>query len=422
MARSPRSIAAGGSKASYPAPGVVFGFPAWSPDGSRIAVVGVGIFDSAIYVFTVPPTGEVPQPPTIVYRSAASPPFYLYWTPDGGHLSFLTTEEVGIALRFAPVDGIPTAGGDAPSTVLREGAPLYFDWVDPTRVLVHVGSGIGAFVGELGLDGSAVDPATSPVIHGNGSFRPPVVSTDDRYVAYVTEASSSGASPDGRGEVVVAARDGTTDRRVPVFGPAALLFDPTGDTLATIGAVKASADIPSFPVGPLRLVDAASGSVRTLLDESVVGFFWSPDGRTIAALTVATPGQIPVARAPADDRDPSVATGTAPGGIRLIGTTVPRSADLAPAFSVGVDAGLVFVDVATGAIRSQRPVRLADHFIGQLLPYFDQYALSHRVWSPDGSAVLLPLVSSGKDELVVLPVDGSAPRRIGDGAKGFWSP
>lgn len=27
----------------------------------------------------------------------------------------------------------------------------------------------------------------------------------------------------------------------------------------------------------------------------------------------------------------------------------------------------------------------ADLFVNQFLPFFDQYALSHRIWSPDGT-------------------------------------
>ena len=71
---------------------------------------------------------------------------------------------------------------------------------------------------------------------------------------------------------------------------------------------------------------------------------------------------------------------------------------------------LTFVDVASGTATPQRVVRLADHFVSQLLPYFDQYALSHRLWSPDSASILLPLVdASGRDQVVVVPADGFRP-------------
>jgi TolB protein len=84
---------------------------------------------------------------------------------------------------------------------------------------------------------------------------------------------------------------------------------------------------------------------------------------------------------------------------------------------------LAFVDVATGRVGRDRVIRLGDHFVEQLLSYFDQYALSHRLWSPDGASILLPLVdASGRDQLVVVPAGGADPRPIAGGAKGFWSP
>jgi len=84
---------------------------------------------------------------------------------------------------------------------------------------------------------------------------------------------------------------------------------------------------------------------------------------------------------------------------------------------------LVFVNVATGAISSDRVVRLGRRFVAELLPYFDQYALSHRLWAPDSSAFLLPLVNATDEtQLVFLRPDGGDASLIIDGEAGFWSP
>ncbi len=397
----------GRSIVHYGDPGITFGFPAWSPDGTRIAAVGQGPTDTAIYVFTVARagsggagaggTGSIAQS-TVVYRSPDHLPFYLYWTPDGRWLSFLTNEPAGIALRVAAADGTgPPAVGDG-AGVIRIGAPLYFDWVDAGHVLVHVGLGPDAFVGEVGPDGTSLAPA----VPGTGSFRSAIVSRDGRYLAYVHSVDTSS------GEIVVAARDGSTRQPLPVFGPAAFVFDPTGDRLATIAAGAPVADAGAFPVGPLRLLDPASGEVRTLLDGSVVSFFWSPDGRTIAALRQAQPGDEPV---------------SADAGIVLAAARGSASSTGDPAQAEGVPARLAFIDVATGAVRSERVVHLGADFVDQLLPYFDQYALSHRLWSPDGGSILLPLVDAdGTGRLYVVPADGTAPRPLAAGVKGFWSP
>ena len=385
----------GGTVVSYAVPGVVLGFPAWSPDGSRIAAVGYGPDDTSIYVFTVQRGGGGNTDPVVIYRSPDRPPFYLYWAPDSRMLAFLATEPAGISLRIAPADGSAPLDGSSPGSVIRRGAPLYFAWEGADRLLLHVGSGSGAFVGEVGLDGTAV----APTIPGSGNFRSASVSRDGLFLAYVRSVT------DSSGEIVVASRDGASRRNLAVFGPAAFVFDPTGDTMASIAADKPVKDALAFPLGPLRLIDARSGSIRTLLDGSVIAFFWAPDGRTIAALRVAQPTQK-----------------TADTGFVLSGATAARPVAAATS-PPGAEVRIAFVDVSTGVVRSEHVVRLASTFVNELLPYFDQYALSHRLWSPDSASILLPLVdATGRARLVLVPTDGVDSPPIAGGVSGFWSP
>ena len=57
-----------------------------------------------------------------------------------------------------------------------------------------------------------------------------------------------------------------------------------------------------------------------------------------------------------------------------------------------------------------------------MLTYFDQYAVSHRLWAPDSSSILLPVNDAdGTTRLAVMSRTGGPPRMI-DGALGFWSP
>src|SRR5262245_22543489 len=121
----------GGSVTAYALPGIQFGFPGWSPDGSRIAVTGNDP-DGNIRMYVFDTRSDPDTEPTTVYDEPDHPPFYIYWSPDGNHIAFLTTEPEGIALRLVPADG------SAEATIVREGAPLYWDWVGNDHVVAHI--------------------------------------------------------------------------------------------------------------------------------------------------------------------------------------------------------------------------------------------------------------------------------------------
>jgi TolB protein len=380
----------GGNVVPHPLDGVSFVFPTWSPDGTRIAAIGGATNDGAVYVIqargenATDPTAATA--PTVIYRSPDRPPFYAYWTPDGRQVTFLTQEPDQLAMRVAPADA------STPAATIREGSPLYWDWVNPARALVNVGGGgPGAFLGEIGLDGVAGTPAaTTP-----GAFRSPAVTRDGTHRAYVVATGGGSAS------IVVESREGADRHEIAVPGMAAVSFAPAGDNLAFI-APEAPGPPIGLPIGPLRVVDVASGSVRTLLSGSIVGFFWSSDGKTIATLRIPGPGD--------DD-------------VASLGDAVPPIALPPAAATSGYTLHLAFVDVASGSLRSTREVRVSEKFALELLPYFDQYALSHRFWSPDSASFMLPLVN--EDDvvgIVLLPPDGSDERRVVDGEMGSFSP
>jgi len=309
-------------------------------------------------------------------------------------VAFLANAGGGISLRIANADGSPPRDGPAGDGVIREGAPLYFEWESADRLLLHVGAGATAFTGEVGLDGAD----TGHSIPGTGDFRTAMASADGRYRAYVQ-------GEQGIAELVMAPRDGASPQRLPVFGPAAFAFDPVGTTLASIAAADPVASPATFPLGPLRLLDAGTGTARTLVAGLVVGFYWSPDGRTIAALRLAPAGG-PSAGVPAV---PAVAIGARP----------QAAASPPPTLEVH----LTFVDVVTGQVRSDRVIRVGDDFVSTILPYFDQYALSHRVWAPDSSAIVLPLIdANGHTRVVVLGADGADATPVADATSASWSP
>jgi TolB protein len=364
-----------------------FGFPTWSPDGTLIAATRATAEGTSVVVIDVARASTgLPIGPRVIFSDPAVSPFYLSWTPDGKTVSFLASDAESMKLRLAPADGSAPLDGSGPGAVIRDGEPFYFDWIDSEHLFAHIGSGPDAFLGEIGSDGAAAAAA----IKAPGSFRNGDVSADGRFVAYVRDG------PVVEDAVVVAARDGSSEHSIPVFGMVAIDFDPTGTQLASIGSIEPLAHPEdSFPLGPLRLIDAGTGEARTLLEGNVVSFAWSPDGRTIAAIRLVQ----------------------ADGGTNAASPS-PAPSQEAPTNEIR----LTFVDVASGKIRSETEVAPGDTFVRSLLLYFDQYALSHRLWAPDSSSILVPQTEpNGATHVDVFFPDGGDPIAL-EGEIGFWSP
>lgn len=357
-------------------------FPAWSPDGGKLAAIGSS--GTGAGVFLLP--DEAGAEPTPLYESEENAPIYLYWAPDGEQVSFIAQRGDSIGLYVAPADG-----SDA-SRLLTTGQPFYWDWsAGGERVLIHTGGGAEdarlTFV-EVGAQGNG-DNLAAP-----GFFQAPGISGDGAYVAFASVDET-----DARW-LVVEDEAGETVHRVPHRGAIALSWSPTANEVAFISPEFAERRSLLDYYGPLRLVDAASGEVQLLVEEFVLAFFWSPDGQQIAYLTVAGMGEEQL-------------EANAPGRFARRSKGQAQHEELQFELSV--------VDVATGATNRLLTFRPTDLFVTQFLPYFDQYALSHHLWAPDSSALVVPVQEAGDEKIYVVPVDGQGIRPLVDGEVAFWS-
>ena len=199
----------------------------------------------------------------------------------------------------------------------------------------------------------------------------------------------------------VVVEDRQTGERASVehTGLVALSWSPTENLLAFTSPRTAQAAF----IGPLRLLDAATGETQTLVNDAVAGFFWSPDGRSIAYLTLESGS-------------------TSPGASRPSGLAAVAGSRSLQQDHPDIRLKLWVVDVADGKQRLLTSFNPTGLFVTQFLPFFDQYALSHRIWSPAGDAIVLPMVeASGREAVYIVPTDGRALQRLVDGSMAFWS-
>ena len=357
-------------------PGRSYQSPAWSPTENTLAAVGID--NEGGGVFSVQDRADADA--ERLYGDPSGAPIYLYWAPDGKRVGFLANTEGGLELRIVGTDG-------AEARQLLSGNPVYWQWSgDSARLLVHSGIGSEGLVSFYRAAGAAGAPLAEP-----GPFNAPGLSVSGDYRAYAEFTGSVN-------RVVLAGntpRNAELRREVPYQGVAALSWSPTDEQLAIMTSPSAA----PRPYGPIRLLEADTGDLTPLVDAAAIAFFWSPDGRHIAYLT------------PFRRRDGQQASGA-------LSTTI--SSVTASAQPQALLLELSVVEVATGRSRLLTAFAPTPLFVGQFLPFFDQYALSHSVWSPDSSAVVLPMLGEGGPQIVVVPLDGE-PDIIAAGEMPFWS-
>lgn len=360
-----------------------FQFPAWSPNEAHIAAIGVSREGAGIYIV------EDAEGETAVserYFSRFLAPIYLYWSPNGRSLSFIANHtDGGLALYLAQATGSPNP------RVLSTGSPFYWHWfTSGDQMLIHSGGmGENARLALLDVnDGGLDENVAAP-----GFFQSPAVSANGRFWAYA-EAQQGGNS-----WLAIWDREADAVERRRHAGLIAMGWSPTADLLAVISGRPDANDF----FGPLRLFDPQAGTETLLTRDTVLSFFWSPDGRYLAYISL---------KRPVDD--------VQVGSKGTVGKTAAAPFTLVQ----GQDAHrfqLYLLEIATGETRLLSEYTPTFIFLSQFLPYFDQYAHSHRVWSPDSRALVLPMRLDGRNQIVVIPADGSPYVPIANGDMPFWS-
>lgn len=369
----------------------VFQFPCWSPQSDQIAAVGSNDNGGGLYVLSDKSEINLTYPE--LYFSHNQLPFYQYWSPDGQRLSFLTTHPQGFGLRIAELAG-------KSSYLLTIGQPLFWTWTkNPDQLFIH--SGFTEADARLTFIGTGGD-GWGENIAQPGYFQVPGISQDGRFWAFAAVDAF------GSRQLIVKNNETEDKQLFDQKGMLALGWSPVTPLLAFIATDSAE----QRPYGPLTLIDAQNRRKQVLIDKNVIAFFWSPDGKKLAYLQLTPSRTIRPATMNEDAYEPT--------GTMYTNGVVPFTLDF-PEEDPLLYLDLHVVDLETKQRRFLTTVAPPLTFLNQFLPFFDQYGLSHSLWSPDSRALVMAHVKGETAVLQHIPINGDAVSEIVEGLMPSWS-
>jgi Tol biopolymer transport system component len=323
------------------------------------------------------------------------------WSPDGRRVAWVHVE-VTEEEALSAVVVWSTAGGTRPREAATAIVPFYLSW-DPTssRIaylgssgprtiqlgIVEAGGGRGTPLDEgrpfylswapegdqllvhvgkrrlerLGLDGSLATVADRP-----GLFRAPVWAADGRTFVYAS------AEPGGQRLVVHDVRAEAGRPLVRFDGLITFVVSPDGGRIA-FQVIEEQGSL------PLSVIDVGTGETAEVTEAPTAAYFWSPDGERLLYL----------------DPDPDLERFWYRWGV-WDGTSTFTTPRFVPSLLIA----------------------------GEYLPFFEQYAQSMSLWSPDGSAFAYPgMNEDGENGIWVQAArPDRAPVLVADGEFVAWSP
>jgi TolB protein len=147
----------------------------------------------------------------------------------------------------------------------------------------------------------------------------------------------------------------------------------------------------------LQLIDANTGESLMSSDvEGVVSFFWSPDSRKIAYLTLE------------EGRERDAFANPQFVSLDLIQNNSPTNLSWS------------ILEIETGGNLSYSAFTPSSEMV-YLLSYFDQFAPSHRLWSPDSRYLLYSGIENDRTFVIALDTETGLVTNLFEGLFAVWS-
>ncbi len=336
---------------------LIYRFPTPAPDGRSVAAVT--LLHSASTISSTLMLHHLDAEPVTLYAEQDSHPFYLSWSPDSQKLAFLANDLTGMALHGVSVDARHQ------SLLIAPGEPSYFAWSpNSQRLLLHIGGAAPAGSLQMYDWGTAEPRALSPA---------PALFQAPHWL------------PDGQQALVIVRQsDGSTLAAIDTQGRLLRQFAAVDENTIFVTAPDAGhiayLSFDEDAPGELHVLRTGDGSDQVIRG-GVITCFWSPQGNALAFLTLADRGEAQ--------------------------TIALAQATLRMRWNV--------LSLQDTKVRSFDLFQPSEEFL-DLLPFFDQYAQSVRVWNQAGNR----LIYATTEGVYTLDVASGQTRLVSSGVLGLW--